>query len=266
MRLPRMTIRRLMIAVLLAAVSMALIPWERLLLENGIWWDTTETLGFGPGRTQGIVWNPRLLLGILPALSLILVAPRPNRRIVSIAIIVSMTSLLAWLLIRRGFPGPASVTAWPDQMVLILKICHTRPDQWSNYSSLICLYKIRSLRELLDLATLALYLALFIRMLNSPIPRCGRSVMALILTCLMIAEWTGRMLEPLPPKYGGVSRFGLSPFRLDIPAVDLADITLLVALFGYVAVILCGLLRKAQTHGGLVRFAGNHVDPRPYKL
>jgi len=255
--------------VALVAFGVAQYRWRHDVVTpqwGTIWWDAVPQGGFS--RDKDWITEPRLVLGLVPWLTLVLVTTKPSRQVLWVAIVMDSIALLAWCSFGRLLAGAGWVLVWPDShsFVPVIKRCFTAPDEYISFSTVLDLYKTKSWRETLDLVALLLYLGLPLRMLASPVPRCRRIVAGLLVTGFMLGDWVSRMSQPghaIPPPVqqpnfsvfpdfgdttlgkllrdseASLSPVGLSPMRFDVSRVDLADFVLQITLFSFLLILLC---------------------------
>lgn len=211
----RFTLRRMMIAVALLALGLALRASLHEVFEKKIWYGRNPLLGTStPNIGVHFFVEPRLGFLFIPSLAVVVALNQPKRWLVWAAMAGALLAIGSWVFIRRPVGvWPGGILYWPDYIAPWLRGKPLPP------ASLIApFYRIfvpSMVGEVVDLASLfgcVSFLATLL-WLRQPPSRRTRAVGALAVVAYPFGAWVSRMWSD---RHIG---FGKAPFR----AVGLAN-------------------------------------------
>jgi hypothetical protein len=202
------TVRRMMAIVGVTAVLLAVLPYACVISGNYLWYGHKPWYcGFnnsGPLRGHWIA-DPRMGYLFFPLLSLIAVSRGPHRRVISLAIGVTLSAFMSWVLIRRLFRSNLG-SIWPDWYVAAFPGLPRRFALDTFIRHDLQAFMPSTLGEWVDLISLAAVLCLLGTMLRRPVSRRGRSTAAVAVLSYLCGErlfqmWS-KLTGPPPGQYG----------------------------------------------------------------
>jgi hypothetical protein len=252
----RFTVRRMMTAVAVVAVLLALRASLQDVLQKKIWYGRNPFLGTSTPFVQYIA-EPRLGFLFIPLLAVVVALNKPPRRLVWVAKAEALLAIGSWVFIRRpmGY-SPGGLFFWPDYFTPLLSGNSLR--QGYLFAPFYRIFMPSTVGEVVDLASLFGCLCLLVTLLwqRQPPSRRLRAFVSLAAIAYPCGAWVARMWSD---RYIG---FGKAPFRttglggyyLPRPTLlELAEGILLASVLVYLAKILVhtrSLARSTSSRAG----------------
>ena len=236
----RLTVKHLMFGVAALGLLMSLSAWMTPIAEQVLWIDESGWGGLSGPRIQHLLVSPILSPLVIPALSLVLIWPNRNRRCILAGITATLCVLISWIMLRRiWLITPGGVFLWPDNCLWYLHGRLPNGSKWGGRPTWDNFWP-SSKRQIADLSTLVVYLALISVSLRRPLLPSKVAIVPLVANGYSFAGWLTLMWSDRywgpgnPPLWAG--HLGATVPR--VSGMEIVQGLVLFSLIGYLLAII----------------------------